>query len=237
MGFEPVSPTDYLKLRGRTWFVRVQIPAHLRAAAEGKREYIKTLKTRDRDTAERLKHAYVAAFKGKIAAMERHKPHALGELYEKALAWRAAMEQHGGDVLYKGDDDEEPYTAADEFLSHISEEANEFLETHGEKAATNFFKIAKGEGTPLSGHIETWLTEQAGTVTAQTSAQHRTVLNAFLNSIGETVLIEDVHRRQAGEYVSALLAPTSGLSRKTAQRYVSSLSSLWTWLGAMRDFG
>ena len=39
-------------------------------------------------------------------------------------------------------------------------------------------------------------------------------------------------RRHAGDYVSHLLAPNSGLSRKTAQRYVSSLSSLWTWLEA-----
>ena len=29
-----------------------------------------------------------------------------------------------------------------------------------------------------------------------------------------------------------MFTPTSGLSRKTAQRYVSSLSSLWTWLEA-----
>ena len=46
------------------------------------------------------------------------------------------------------------------------------------------------------------------------------------------MLIEGVTRRQAGEFVSHLLAPTSGLSRKTAQRYVSSLSSLWIWLVA-----
>ena len=32
--------------------------------------------------------------------------------------------------------------------------------------------------------------------------------------------------------MSHLLAPTSGLSRKTVQRYVSSLSALWIWLVA-----
>jgi hypothetical protein len=45
----------------------------------------------------------------------------------------------------------------DEFLSQISDEAKEFLETHGEQAATSFFKIAKGEGTPLRDLIDTWL--------------------------------------------------------------------------------
>ena len=45
----------------------------------------------DLNTANRLKHAYVAAFKGQIAALARRKPNelsAFSELYEKALAWR-----------------------------------------------------------------------------------------------------------------------------------------------------
>ena len=75
---------------------------------------------------------------------------------KKALAWRAAMEKHKGKVLYEAPDGA-PYYATDEFLSQISDEANEFLDTHGEKAATNFYKIAKGEGTPLRQHVDTWL--------------------------------------------------------------------------------
>ncbi len=229
-----MSTTDYLKRRGHTWYVRVQIPPHLWKAAGGKREYIKTLKTGDLSTANRLKHAHVAAFKGQIAALGRRKPNepsALSELYEKALAWREAMERHKGEVLFEAPDGG-TWCATDEFLSQISEEANEFLDTHGEKAATAFFKIAKGEGTPLRIHVDKWLAEQTGIVTAQTNAQHRTVVNAFLRWAGDGVLIEDITRRQAGDYVSHLLAPNSGLRRKTAQRYVSSLSSLWTWLEA-----
>jgi integrase len=213
--------------------VRVQVPPHLLAAAGGKREYVKTLKTGDLNEANRLKHAYVAAFKRQIAALGHHKPNPLAELYDKALAWRDAMERHKGEVLfYEGDDREKPYYATDEFLGQISDEAGEFLETHGEKAATSFYKIAKGEGTPVRNLIDTWLAEEAGTITAQTSAQHKTVLNVFLAWAGEGVLIEDVHRRRAGEFVSHLLAPASKLSRKTAQRYVSSLSSLWARLEA-----
>jgi integrase len=222
---------DYLKLRGRTWYVRVQVPPHLSAAAGGKREFVKTLKTGDLNEANRLKHAYVAAFKRQIAALGRHKPNPLAELYDKALAWRDAMERHKGEVLvYEGGDREKPHYATDEFLEQIGDEAREFLETHGEKAATSFYKIAKGEGTPPRNLIDTWLAEQAGTVTGQTCSQHRSVLNAFIEWGGEGVLIEDVNRRKAGEYVMHLLTPSSGLTRKTAQRYVSSLSSMWAWL-------
>jgi integrase len=226
-----MAPTDYLKLRGHRWYVRVQIPPHLWKAAGGKREYVKTLKTGDLGEANRRKHPYVAAFQQQIRALERHKPNDQGELYEKALAWREAMERHKGEVLYEAPDGTS-YTAQDEFLSQISDEANEFLETHGEPAATAFYKIAKGEGTLLRSHAVTWLGEQVGQATRQTNAQHLTVVNAFLRWAGEETLIEDVTRRKSGEYVSYLLAPTSGLKRKTAQRYVSSLSSLWTWLEA-----
>jgi integrase len=226
-----MAPTEYLKRRGQTWFVRVQIPEHLWKAAGGRREYVKTLKTGDLNEANRRKHPYVAAFKQQINALDRHKPNELGELYEKALAWREAMERHKGEVLYE-EPDGTPYYATDEFLSHISDEAEEFLEEHGEKAATTFFKMAKGEGTPLRIQIDTWLTEQSSEVTGQTISQHRTVLNAFLAWAGEGVLIEDINRKRAGEYVSHVLKPTSGLSRQTAKRYASSLSSLWTWLEA-----
>jgi integrase len=141
------------------------------------------------------------------------------------------MERYKGEVLfYEGGDDDKPYYATDEFLDQISSEAREFLETHGEKAATNFYKIARGEGAPLRNLIETWLAEQVGTVTGQTCSQHRAVLNAFIEWAGDGVLIEDVNRRKAGEYVMHLLTPDSGLTRRTAQRYVSSLSSMWAWL-------
>ena len=218
-----MAPTDYLKLRHRTWYVRVQIPPHLWASAGGKREYVKTLKTSDLNEANRLKHAHVAAFQRRIKALERHKPDPLADLYSKALDWRDAMERHKGEVLfYEGDREDQPYYATDEFLSQVSEEAREFLETHGEEAATSFYKIAKGEGTPLRDLIDTWLTEQAGTITEQTSAQHRTVVAAFLAWAGQGVFVEDVDRRKGGEFVSHLLTPASGLSRKTAQRYASS---------------
>ncbi len=225
-----MARTDYLKLRGQTWYVQVQIPKHLRGAAGGKSEYIKSLRTRDPNEANRLKHAYVAVFKGQIAALERHKPVTLDPVVEKALAFRDALERHKDDVLVRGKDGKPLWSGADEFLGQISDEAKELLDTHGEKVATAFYKVAKGEGTLLRGTVDTWLTEQGGIVTGQTISQHRAVVNAFMNWAGDGVLIGDVSRKLAGEYVSHLLSPTSKLSRQTAKRYVSSLSSLWAWL-------
>jgi integrase len=229
----PLAPTDYLKLRHNTWYVRVQIPRHLWAAAGGRREYIKSLKTGDLHEANRLKHAHVAAFQRRIKALEREKPDdPLADLYDKALAWREAMEKYKGKVLfYEGPEEDKPYYATDEFLSQISDEAREFEETHGEAAAERFSKIAKGEGTPLRDDlIDAWLTEQDH-ITQQTRVQHRAAVRAFIAWAGGGLTIEEITRRRAGEYVRSL-APGSSFSRKTAQRHVSSLSSLWTWLVA-----
>jgi integrase len=226
--------TDYLKLRGRTWYVRVQIPPHLWASAGGKREFVKTLKTRDLSEANRLKHAHVAAFQRRIKTFEQgQQSDPLADLYEKAIAWRDYWERHKGQVIIHDEEGEPLWTYDDEFLSQISDEAKEFLETHGEEAATSFFKIAKGEGTPLRDElIETWLAEQAGSITEQTCGHHRVAVRSFCAWAGEGVLIEEVTRKKAGDYVSRLLAPESGISAKTVKRYISSLSSLWTWLEA-----
>jgi hypothetical protein len=77
-----MATTDYLKRRGETWFVRVQIPKHLWKAAGGKREYVKTLKTRDLSEANRLKHPYVAAFKERICMSSEHFGPRVGNLRE-----------------------------------------------------------------------------------------------------------------------------------------------------------
>ena len=226
-----MATTDFLKRRGQTWFVRVQIPKHLWDAASGKREYVKTLKTADLNEANRIKHAHIAAFKQKIEALEKSgkQSDTLDDLYEKALALRGAMERHKGEVLWT-EPDGTPFYVTDEFLDHIGDEAEALLATRGPKTADTFFKIAKGEGTLLSPQVDTWLLEQGDRITEQTKAQHRTVLRTFVAWAGAGVLIEDVTRRYAGEFVSHLLSSTSGLTRKTAQRYVSSLSSLWIWL-------
>jgi integrase len=225
--------TDYLKRRGQTWYVRVQIPPDLWEPAGGKREYVKTLKTGDIQEANRLKHAHVAAFKRQIEALKRNKPDPVASIYAKAVEWQAAMAEYKGRVIfYEGDDPERPFHYTDEFLGQISEEAREILDKHGEAAADSFYKIAKGEGTLLRNLIDPWLAEAAANITKQTCGHHRVAANSFLAWAGEGVLVEDVTRKKAGEFVGHLLKPERGLKPKTVKRYLSSLSSLWNWLEA-----
>src|ERR1700738_4186573 len=85
---------DYLKPRHNSWSVRVQIPKKLWAAAGGKREFVRPLGTRDLDEAVLRKHVHVAEFKRRIKQLQAHGEDPDRELFEKALAFKDAM-QHG----------------------------------------------------------------------------------------------------------------------------------------------
>jgi hypothetical protein len=85
----PEAPWSYLLRPGVD-------PATPTQGGGGKSEYIKSLKTGDLNEANKRKHPYIAAFKARIAALERQKaaaqaPAELAELYEKALSWRLTL--------------------------------------------------------------------------------------------------------------------------------------------------
>jgi integrase len=212
---------QYLKWRGGTASVRVQIPKGLWGVA-GKREFVKALGTGDRQEANRLKHGYVAAFFREIEALKRGKPNdALAAVYAQAAALQTAQ--------ITTSHPEGPESVR---LDIASDEAEAIERKYGEAAGITFYKIATGQGTPVSILVDPWLAEQGNTITGQTASQHLVAVRSFLAWAGEGTCVNEVTRRRAGEYVSCLLSPESGLKPKTAKRYVSSLSSLWGWLEA-----
>src|SRR6516162_2541187 len=106
--------TDYLKRRGHTYYVRVQIPKPLWPAAGGKREFVKSLKTRDLGRANQMKHAHVAVFQSRIRALARVAPDAstnpLAEVHAKALSLRNSWDKlKDEEPVYYDFDPEQPY--------------------------------------------------------------------------------------------------------------------------------
>ncbi|MFX6238480.1 hypothetical protein ABTF53_19870, partial [Acinetobacter baumannii] len=79
-----------------------------------------------------------------------------------------------------------------------------------------------GQATLLKDQYPLWLAEvqHAG----QTKAQHESTIKRFMGWASDSVSIEEVTRKKAGEYVTDLMN-TSGFARATARRHVSSLSS------------
>src|SRR5262249_36968899 len=131
--------TNHLKLRGRTYYVRVQIPPRLWAAAGGKREFVKTLKTGDLREANKIKHAHVALFQARIRDLERAPADTsadpLAEIRSKALSLRSSWEQVKDEEPVYDEDDvdlERPYyLSRDATEDAIIEEARAIEDRHG----------------------------------------------------------------------------------------------------------
>ena len=110
----------------------------------------------------------------------------------------------------------------------INEDAAAIEQKQGRRAADTF--KAYGSSPPLVEIVEQWLEEIEGDVTEQTRGHHGFAVRLLQEQIPAAVLVEDVDRRRAGEFVSYLKL-RSGKQPKTQRRIISSLSSFWKWLG------
>jgi integrase len=224
-----MGTTEHLKRRGHTWYVRVQIPQPLWVAAEGRREFVKSLKTRDVQEANRRKHIHIAEFKRRISALEGARADPLADVISKALEFRAAHEQYKGQVLYT-EPNGQPYTLYDELLTQVSDQARELAESQGHGLAERYWTLATGEGTLVRQLLDPWFAERVEVVRGQTLSQDRAVMRAFLEWAEEDLSVSQVTRRKAGDFIGKLLEPASGIKRKTVNRYRSTLSAFWKWL-------
>jgi integrase len=215
--------TKFLFKHHNTWCVVVEIPKALRERA-GKARLKQSLKTDSLAEANRLKHTVVSEFQRQIRALKVGSTDPDAELFRLAAEFRTALD--ASDKRWQEDAQGREWSEYEEELDRLRDKAKEVVETHGPEVASRFFKAGKGEATFLKDQYPTWLgeVEHAG----QTKAQHTAAIKSFMAWSNENVTIEETDRRKAGEYVSYLLK-SSGLSRTTVRRHVSSLSSLWRW--------
>ena len=114
----------------------------------------------------------------------------------------------------------------------IREEARSVQKSEaGNRAAKRFFDVATGAATFIRDVSNAWLAERGGDVRESVRVQQAAVIKRYLQWAGEHATIEETKRRKAGEYVSFLRSDASGIKRNTAARYISTLSTLWRWLG------
>jgi integrase len=219
---------DFLKLRGGNYYVRVQIPRRLWAAAGGKREYVKTLKTGDKNEAERLKHVYVGEFKRRIKQLREHGEDPDRELFEKALWFKEAIQRNKGQKVHPYySDPERAEDMGDFYLSEALDEAKEIVEEHGEEEADLFMRVVKGEATFIRDVYAPWLDETRPKPKQRDA--HSKVIRDYMEWAGQGITVEETDRKKAGTYISHLMSARR-LAPKTVERYRSSLSTLWAWL-------
>ncbi|HUT51195.1 MAG TPA: tyrosine-type recombinase/integrase [Alphaproteobacteria bacterium] len=208
----------YLEQRRLGWYIKVELPPSMRAAFNGKRRIVKSLKTRDLDEARRRRWSALRDIKAEIEA--KRQGYMPSTVLDEALRWRTDVEG----LRAKGDD-----VTAEVVEGLISDRAREIDHENGGVAAVGFFGVARGEAEPLQPLSERWLAEIKDDVKTQTLGQYRLAVGKLLDFLGAGATIESVTRRKAGEFVSVKLLP-AGITRKTVARHISALSSFWRWL-------
>jgi len=212
--------TKYLIQRRQTWYVVVKVPVKLQKIL-GKTTIVETLGTRSLPEAQTLRYAALARIKGQFEALEKGENQ---NLLQVALNRREALTS--ADTT---PDRETENTARDDVFDDIVEEAMDLEVTKGPQAAATYFRVATSSSPLLNDTLDTWLKEAARTITKQTAGQYKSDAERFIEwaKKADVVMLSEVTKRLAGRYVSEGF---EGLTAKTTNRHISSLSMWWRWL-------
>jgi len=220
----------YLERHGRKWRVVVPVPRSLHGRLGTKLK--ETLPTESLETANRLKWAVVQRFQAQIASAQNQQELSPAVLTQEALQWR----QHSSGNPVTEDAIMDRTEAIQGHPIGQSATGEPIYDERREELALQYYRVATGESTPLTSLIEDWHAE--GHRRERTKGDDVRALRNLSNwceltSTPQT--IEVMTRRTAGAFVRALIRPSSlneerPLTAKTANKYISSLSSYWQWM-------
>lgn len=228
--------SSYLYRKGETWYVRLMVPKASRKVL-GKTKYVRSLKTRDKAEANRLKHAALAELNRELAealAALTADPHSARTLLRLAEEERRRVES--GEV--------NPERAEVDFRAAV----DLFLEREAKRRGTDkdtghpliseadegviraAHAVMAGEGvTLLERAAELYLNEVSATVRKQTVREKERALEKLVRWLGPAQDVRKVTRRVAGRYVTTKLVP-EGKAPKTTRDEIGHLSAFFAWL-------
>lgn len=219
-------PQDqYLQKVGGTFYARVRVPRTLEKYIR-QSHVRRSLKTGDKATANRLKHAVVAALKGELEAL-RKKPVSADERglsFADAKAWR--------EDLKAAQDSPEDDQLADTVRDMVIAKAVEVEGLFGAEKARRWYKAATTTTDTLPELMDGWM--KASDYKESTKAGHRKALAEVLGFLkNDHATPGDVTRKVAVAYIDADLTER-GLSHNTIRDRLVSLGGFWGWM-ASRD--
>jgi len=203
-----------LEWHGSSIRVSVTVPPSRRTAV-GLAKLREVLATTDPLEAEREKVPVIQRFRERIKNPKGKLPVILQDFTEEALSWREAVaNDDNGDALY----------ALDARLDTIRQAS-------GLHAAQSFVAVAAGQQTPLKLALAPFFREKRF-AKGYSDDITRSVgwLADWLEVKGQTVTVEAVTRRIAGEFIHERMIVTN-MHPKSANRAISCLTSYWTYLG------
>ncbi len=218
------SSTDlrYLEKHGKQYRAKLDVPRKLREIV-GKAALKKALGTDSLTEAQRLRWSARGELQKQLheivkkAKAAPHDPIVAEALKTKAFLATPHLDPEQRELI----------------TDHVHWERREQIEReHGKATAEQFFNIATGRSTPITVHIDQWMTDLDGHVKPRTLKHYADAvrhLAAFAAEHDLPQTLEAFERRDAGDFISKrFIAPKA--KYKTARKYVSALSAYWRWL-------
>ena len=242
---------SYLKKRRLGWYVQVAVPAALQAVV-GAKVLTRSLGTRDEAEARKRRHAVIAELQSLVAQAAAHaapeEPSA-GALLETASTLRASVDsgestEHDADAAFDA--------AAGRYLATRARALGRDADGHPDLPRAEAATVRRAHALlagrlqyTLASLVESYLTESAAHLRAQSIGDKRRHLSAFVEWFGVDREAPEVTRKAAGTYVADVIqkrtqraasapegAPRVSLSAVTKRKEISALRSFFTWLTA-----
>ena len=207
-----------LEQRRETWYVVLDVPPALRDRI-GRKRLRRTTGTPDKREALLRRGPILHEMRMEIERARRGaKGIAEGGLIGEGLSWRQEL------AADRPPEDRISLEVA------LVERAEQLEERHGVEAAKAFVAVADGSATPLTLHLEEWLSE-AGYKDRQ-KADFRNFLDGlaqWLRGRGLVETLEVVSDKNASAFKAETIVK-SGVNFKTGNKRLSGLRTYWRWL-------
>lgn len=199
---------SYLKKRHNTWYARMGIPSAARPIL-GRIEFVKSLETTSKATAQSRAVVYIAQWKEQIAAAVSG-----DTIKQEANWWRTAYENAASN---------------DDFdtLTLVIQDRAEDIERKGSQAdAKRFYELATGKAVDLSEHLESWFEVRKTEVSekyAYTSRQR-------VSRMAERFKLSTAVNRK--DVIAWIEEQRSELAVITVRKIIKSCDEYWKYLQA-----
>lgn len=217
----------YLQRRRQGWYVRVRVPADL-VALVGQSHVVRSLNTRHSAEARAQRWLVLGKLHEEFVGLR-------GSERRTAANASAVAERRKGRVPLCHTPQPIANAPAESSTEQVpTRRASHRADRVGRRSAlpqraAQATTVPEPEAPGLAVLSEAWFAEVAPTLTKQTVSQHKVALRELFEFLGRDALATEFERRTAGRFITERLL-TSGRSRKTVNRLISSVSAYWTWL-------
>jgi integrase len=228
--------TTHLKLKHRTWFVRLRVPPTLQTII-GKTEVLQSLKTHDLKQANKLKHRVIAemqeSFTRAAATAVLPRDAADAVLIEaqqlRAAVARGEVTREDAEVVFDANLERHLETQARLKGINPADGHPVLDEAHERVLQLAHHVFTTGNTTLLSKCIADYLKETGPRVRVGTLNEKRRQLGEFAGWIKGDIDVATITKKMAGRYVADVLL-TKGHAPKTVKDTLSNLSAFFVWL-------